>query len=68
MSNDKFLPMLKTVEQMQTVSGLGVKKLMTMIHNGEIDYIKNGNRYLLTEQAILEWYNRSKVRARRNVR
>jgi len=34
MSNDRFLPMLKTVEQMQKVSGLGVKKLMSMIHNG----------------------------------
>ena len=63
MSSDKYLPVFKSVQQMQKISGLGEKKLLAMIHNGEIDYIKNGNRHLLTEQAVRDWYERNKIRA-----
>ena len=65
MPNDKFMPLLKSVKQMQRISGLGEKKLRSMFENNEVDYIKNGNRYLLAEQAILNWYERNKVRALR---
>ena len=50
------LPMLKTIEQMSFVSGIGKDKLRSMVENGEIEYVKNGNRVLLTESAIGAWY------------
>jgi excisionase family DNA binding protein len=52
--------MLKTVEQMSRLSGIGENKLRELIENGEIEYIQNGNRRLLAEEAIWDWYNRAK--------
>lgn len=57
-------PLLKTIHQMSQVSGLGEEKLRRMIRDGEIDYVCNGNRYLLAEKAIWAWYERNKVVAR----
>jgi hypothetical protein len=59
----KINPILKTVEEMSIVSGLGENKLRIMMDQGEIDYIQNGNRRLLTEGAIWDWYERKKVKA-----
>ena len=57
-------PILKTVEQMSKISGLGENTLRDLLDRGEIDYVPNGNRKLMTEQAILDWYERSKVSAK----
>lgn len=58
------LPLLKTVEQMSKISGLGEHKLRELMDTGQIEYVQNGNRRLLCEAAIWDWYHRSKVAAR----
>jgi len=58
------MPIFKTVEQMSIISGIGENKLRTLIEKGEIDYIQNGNRRLITEAAIWDWYERTKTPAR----
>lgn len=40
------LPMLKTVEQMSKVSGIGENKLRELMDNGELEYVQNGNRHV----------------------
>jgi len=56
-------PMLKTVEQMSRVSGIGENKLRELMDKGEIEYIQNGNRRLLADAAIWDWYERNKITA-----
>ena len=58
----EIVPMLKTVEQMSKYSGIGINKLRELINNGEIEYIRNGNRCLLADKAIWDWYNRCCIR------
>lgn len=60
----EIFPLLKTVEQMSKISGIGEHKLRELMDNGEIEYIQNGNRRLLAETAIWDWYNRRKVPVR----
>jgi excisionase family DNA binding protein len=55
------LPMLKTVEQMSRVSGIGENKLRDLMDNGELEYVQNGNRRLIADSAIWDWYNRVKT-------
>ena len=55
------LPLLKTVEQMAKLSGIGENKLRQLIETGQIEYVLNGNRRMLTEAAIIDWYNRTKI-------
>ena len=62
LSPTEIVPMLKTVEQMSKYSGIGINKLRELINNGEIEYIQNGNRCLLADKAIWDWYNRCCVR------
>jgi len=57
----EIIPMLKTVEQMSRLSGIGENKLRELMDKGEIEYIQNGNRRLLADSAIWDWYNRRKV-------
>jgi len=57
------LPMLKTVEQMSRISGFGENKLRDLMDNGELEYIQNGNRRLIADAAIWDWYNRVKTTA-----
>ena len=59
-----MLPMLKTVEQMSRVSGIGENKLRELMDNGELEYIKNGNRRLIADAAIWDWYQRAKIAAK----
>jgi excisionase family DNA binding protein len=59
-----FEPMLKTVEQMAVVSGIGENRLRQLMDNGELEFIQNGNRRLISEQAIWDYYNRAKTLAR----
>lgn len=58
----EIVPMLKTVEQISRYSGIGINKLREMINSGEIEYIQNGNRCLLADRAIWDWYNRYCIR------
>ena len=53
------LPMLKTVEQMSRISGIGENKLRELMDSGELEYIQNGNRRLLADAAIWDWYERA---------
>ena len=53
----EIVPMLKTVEQMSKYSGIGINKLRELINNGEI-----GNRCLLADRAIWDWYDRYCIR------
>jgi hypothetical protein len=57
----EFIPMLKTIEQMSRISGIGENKLRELMDKGEIEYIQNGNRRLLADSAIWDWYNRNKI-------
>ncbi len=59
-----FEPMLKTVEQMAVVSGIGENRLRQLMDNGELELIQNGNRRLISEQASWDYYNRAKTPAR----
>jgi excisionase family DNA binding protein len=55
-----IFPMLKTVEQMSRVSGLGENKLRELIDSGELEFVQNGNRRLIADTAVWEWYGRTK--------
>lgn len=55
-----MLPMLKTVEQMSKVSGIGENKLRELMDRGELEYVQNGNRRLIADAAIWDWYSRAK--------
>ena len=59
-----MFPMLKTVEQMSKISGIGENKLRELMDNGELEYIKNGNRRLIADAAIGDWYQRAKIAAK----
>ena len=65
---DPIVPMLKTVEQMSQFSGIGINRLRELINAGEIEYVRNGNRYLLADQAIWDWYERNKVKPKHNIK
>ena len=53
----------KTIEQMSLISGIGENTLRLFIENGEIDYIPVGNRRLIADTAIWDWYERNKTTA-----
>ena len=55
------IPMLKTVEQMSKISGIGENKLRELMDKREIEYIQNGNRRLIADSAIWDWYHRAKI-------
>ena len=57
------LPMLKTVEQMSRISGIGENKLRELMERGELEYIQNGNRRLIADAAIWKWYEQAKKAA-----
>lgn len=43
-------------------SGIGINRLRDLIDAGEIEYVRNGNKCLLVDQAIWDWYERNKVK------
>jgi excisionase family DNA binding protein len=59
--------MLKTVEQMSRISGIGENKLRELMDSGELEFIQNGNRRLIADSAIWDWYNRTKTNAKSTV-
>jgi hypothetical protein len=58
---DNIMPMLKSVEQMSVISGIGINRLRELMDKGEIEYVQNGNRRLLADQAIWDWYQRNRI-------
>ena len=56
-----MFPMLKTVEQMSRISGIGEHKLRELMNNNEIEFVENGNKRLLADQAIWDWYQRNRI-------
>ena len=56
-------PLLKTVDQMCRICGIGENRLREMMERREIDYVSIGNRRLLTEAAIWDWYERNKIKS-----
>jgi hypothetical protein len=60
---NQALLMLKTVEQMSRISGIGENKLRELMDKGELEYVQNGNRRLLADAAIWNWYERAKIAA-----
>lgn len=61
--NNTAFPMLKTVEQMSKLSGIGENKLRDLIERRELEYVQNGNRRLIADAAIWKWYEQAKVAA-----
>ena len=59
----EIVPMLKTVEQMSKISGIGENKLRELMENRELEYIQNGNRRLIADEAIWKWYEQAKTPA-----
>lgn len=59
-----LLPMLKTVEQMNKVSGIGENKLHELIDSVELEYIKNGNCHLIANADIWDWYHKANKAAK----
>ena len=59
-----ILPLLKTVEQMSRLCGIGENRLRRLMDDGEIEYLQNGNHRLLTDAAIMDWYERAKTPVR----
>jgi hypothetical protein len=57
----EMLPMLKTVEQMSKVSGIGENKLRELMDKRQLEFVQNGNRRLIADMAIWDWYARNKV-------
>lgn len=66
-NSPEFVPMFKTPETMAKYSGIGENTLRTLIHDKKIDYIQVGNRKLLTDQALWDWYENNKIRAEEGV-
>lgn len=61
-NEEENLPIFKTIEQMSRICGIGENHLRKLIDNGEIEHVQNGNRRLLVDQAIWNWYERNCVR------
>lgn len=57
----KTMPMFKTVEMMAKISGIGENTLRNLMEERHLSYVQIGNKRLLTEADLLEWYNRNKV-------
>jgi len=54
------LPILKTIQQMSQISGIGENSLRDMVRRRKIEYVRVGTKTLLKDDAIIEWYERNK--------
>ena len=61
--SEEIIPLLKTVEQMSKISGIGENKLRELMEKRELEYIQNGNRRLIADEAIWKWYEQAKTPA-----
>lgn len=55
------LPILKTIKQMSQICGIGENTLRCLVEKGEIEYVQIGNRKLLVDKAIWDWYEKHKM-------
>lgn len=55
------LPMLKSVEVMSRISGIGENRLRELMDSGQLEYVQNGNRRLIADEAIWKWYETAKI-------
>ena len=46
--------------RLMRASGIGENKLRELMDNGELEYVQNGNRRLIADTAIWDWYERAK--------
>ena len=53
-----------TIEEASKYFRIGENKLRELMDNGELEYIKNGNRRLIADAAIWDWYQRAKIAAK----
>jgi hypothetical protein len=53
--------MLKSVELMSRISGIGENKLRELMDGGDLEYVQNGNRRLIADSAIWKWYETAKI-------
>jgi hypothetical protein len=53
--------MLKSVDIMSRISGIGENKLRELMDSGELEYVQNGNRRLIADEAIWKWYETAKI-------
>lgn len=60
---EECYPLFLTPEQASEYSGIGVNKIRTLLDEGKIDFLPNGNRRLIYRQALLDYYEREKVPA-----
>ena len=61
---DQLVPKEHLLRKISKISGIGENKLRELMDKGEIEYVQNGNRRLIAESAIWDWYNRNKVPAK----
>lgn len=66
-TKQEIVPMLKTVEQMSRISGIGENKLRELMDNGELEYVQNGNRCLIANSAIWDWCSRAKHQVKNRI-
>ena len=50
--------------QMSKISGIGENKLRELMEKRELEYVQNGNRRLIADEAIWKWYEQAKTPAR----
>lgn len=55
------LPTFKTIELMSMVCGIGENRLRQLMDNGELEYLPVGNRRLLADEAVWNYYQQHKV-------
>lgn len=60
-STVEVTPMLKTAEAMAKISGIGVNTLRRLMDEGKLAYIQIGNRRLIADEAIWEYYHTNKI-------
>ena len=53
-----------TIEEASKYFRIGENKLRELMDNGELEYIQNGNRRLIADAAIWDWYQRAKITAK----
>lgn len=53
--------MLKTVKDMAKESGLGESFLRTLMDSRQLAYVHIGNKRLIADEAIWDWYQRNKI-------
>ena len=53
-----------SIEEAAAYFRIGENKLRQLMADGELEFIQNGNRRLISEQAIWDYYNRAKTPAR----